>query len=198
MYKPHRLFCCCLCLRIIIQEQPPPGQPRERTDQNAALREELVGVLEPRELESVMASAHKPNHVVQIMSELTNHCHISGWDKINMDENITQFHDNIGTCERLFKTPIPVAYTRVTSRFLMLWHLTLPFALWEDCHWLTIPVTFATAAALFYIEEVGVLIEEPFWVLALNSISSGIVSALDGLAAAQKETASSLRGSSTD
>ena len=164
-----------------------------------ALREELVGVLEPQELESVMASAHKPNHVVQIMSELMTHCHISEWDKLNMDDNITQFHDNIGTCERLFKTPIPVAYTCVTSRFLMLWHLTLPFALWDDCHWLTIPVTFSTAAALFYIEEVGVLIEEPFWVLALNSISGGIVSALDGLAAAQKGLASSLLlGDSTD
>lgn len=198
MYKPHRLFCCCLL--ILIQEQSPPSHPRERPDQNVALlREELAGVLEPRELASVMASAHKPNHVVQIMSELMTHCHISGWDKINMDDNITQFHDNIGTCERLFKTPIPVAYTCVTSRFLMLWHLTLPFALWEDCHWLTIPVTFATAAALFYIEEVGVLIEEPFWVLALNSISNGIVAALDGLAAAQKEMASSLLGTtSTD
>lgn len=191
------MFCCCL---LIKQEQSAPSQPRERPDQNVALREELAGVLEPRELESVMASAHKPNHVVQIMSELMTHCHISGWDKINMDENITQFHDNIGTCERLFKTPIPVAYTCVTSRFLMLWHLTLPFALWEDCHWLTIPVTFATAAALFYIEEVGVLIEEPFWVLALNSISNGIVAALDGLAAAQKEMmASSLwLGTSAD
>jgi putative membrane protein len=191
------LFCCCL---LIKQEQSAPSQPRERPDQNVALREELAGVLEPRELESVMASAHKPNHVVQIMSELMTHCHISGWDKINMDDNITQFHDNIGTCERLFKTPIPVAYTCVTSRFLMLWHLTLPFALWEDCHWLTIPVTFATAAALFYIEEVGVLIEEPFWVLALNSISNGIVAALDGLAAAQKEMmASSLwLGTSAD
>ena len=32
--------------------------------------------------------------------------------------------------QRLFETPIPVSYTRHTSRSLMLWLLTLPFALW--------------------------------------------------------------------
>lgn len=31
---------------------------------------------------------------------------------------------------RLFETPIPVSYTRHTSRSLMLWLLSLPFALW--------------------------------------------------------------------
>jgi len=69
----------------------------------------------------------------------------------------------------------------------MLWHLVLPFALWEECGWLTIPVTFMSSAALFYIEEVGVLIEEPFWILALSSISAGIVTSVDGLVLAHKE-----------
>ena len=32
--------------------------------------------------------------------------------------------------QRLFETPIPVSYTRHTSRSLMLWLLSLPFALW--------------------------------------------------------------------
>ena len=33
--------------------------------------------------------------------------------------------------QRLFETPIPVSYTRHTSRSLMLWLLSLPFALWS-------------------------------------------------------------------
>lgn len=33
--------------------------------------------------------------------------------------------------QRLFETPIPVSYTRHTSRSLMLWLLSLPFALWN-------------------------------------------------------------------
>ena len=124
----------------------------------------------------------------QVISVLINQCQLQNWEKITMDKNLTQFHDNVGACERLFKTPIPVAYTRLTSRFLTLWHLALPFALWSTCGWLTIPVTAMTAAALFYIEEVGVLIEEPFWILPLTSISGGILSAVDGLTLAHKES----------
>ena len=104
-----------------------------------------------------------------------------------MDNNMAQFLDNLGTCERLFKTPIPVAYTRLTSRVLMLWHLALPFGLWEDCRWLTIPATFMSAATLFYIEQVGVMIEEPFWVLSLEHLCSSVTSAIDGLSSAHEE-----------
>lgn len=58
----------------------------------------------------------------------------------------------------------------MTSRFLVLWHLTLPIILWDDCHWIVVPATFISAASLFCIEEVGVLIEEPFPMLALDEL----------------------------
>lgn len=38
-----------------------------------------------------------------------------------------------------------------------------------------------TATALFYIEEVGELVEEPFWILPLGSMSDSIVADVDGL-----------------
>jgi predicted membrane chloride channel (bestrophin family) len=43
---------------------------------------------------------------------------------------VTELHKIIGGCERIQSTPIPMSYTRHTSRSLMLWLLTLPFALW--------------------------------------------------------------------
>lgn len=159
---------------------------KDHLTEQTGLRSELEGILESAELDALFTSQHKPNYVVQIISELVDRCSITEWEKIAMDENLTTFHDNVGACERILKTPIPVAYTLVTSRFLILWHLALPFALWEECGWLTIPATFLIAMALFYIEEVGVLIEEPFWSLPLGSICDGIVAAVDGLAAAHK------------
>lgn len=71
----------------------------------------------------------------------------------------------------MFKTPIPLSYTRLTSRFLVLYHLFLPFALWDALNWLTIPVIIIHTAIFFCIEEVGVLIENPFPVLALDVIA---------------------------
>jgi len=73
-------------------------------------------------------------------------------------------------CEQLVGIPIPLSYTRLTSRFLVLWHLTLPVILWDECKWIVVPATFISAASLFCIEEVGVLIEEPFPMLALDAL----------------------------
>ncbi|CAI5952079.1 unnamed protein product, partial [Closterium sp. NIES-64] len=87
------------------------------------------------------------------------------------EANFATFADDIGGSERLFKTPIPLSYTRLTSRFLVLYHMFLPFALWDPLGWLTIPVTATCAAVFFCIEEVGVLIENPFPILALVVIS---------------------------
>lgn len=64
------------------------------------------------------------------------------------------FHEGIGVCEQVMGIPIPLSYTRLTSRFLVLWHLTLPIILWDDCHWIVVPATFISAASLFCIEEV--------------------------------------------
>jgi len=71
------------------------------------------------------------------------------------DVNISQFNESISICERLIRTPIPLSYTRLTSRFLVLWHLTLPVVLWDDCKLMVIPATFISAASLFCIEEVS-------------------------------------------
>jgi len=88
------------------------------------------------------------------------------------EQNFATFADDIGGSERLFKTPIPLSYTRLTSRFLFLYHIFLPFALWDTMGWLTIPVTILHTAVFFCIEEVGVLIENPFPILALDVIAA--------------------------
>ena len=103
-----------------------------------------------------------------------------------MDKCIADFSAITGACERIFNTPIPVSLTRMTSRILTLWHLGLPFGLWSFCGWLTIPITFISATGFFYIEEVGVMIEEPFWVLALTALSNAMKTAVEGLEVAHK------------
>lgn len=65
-----------------------------------------------------------------------------------------QLQEGIGVCDQLMGIPIPLSYTRLTSRLLVLWHLTLPVILWDDCHWNVVPATFISAASLFCIEEV--------------------------------------------
>jgi predicted membrane chloride channel (bestrophin family) len=129
--------------------------------------------LSDKEIEILTSTEHRPNYCLQVISQvLSKNTDITDFQRINMDHNLTHFHDQVGGCERIFKTPLPLSYTRLTSRFLVLWHCFLPLALWDACNWMVVPATFMSAAALFCIEEVGVLIEEPFSILALHAIAS--------------------------
>ncbi|XP_024527265.1 UPF0187 protein At3g61320, chloroplastic-like isoform X2 [Selaginella moellendorffii] len=148
-------------------------------DTDKALQEELKGVLDREDPALVLAATHRPILVLLRIAETIGACQgMSAHNKAIMDLNTTQLHDNLGACERILRTPIPPSYSHLTSRMLIIWHLTLALALWDFCHWLTIPATGFSATALFCIDEVwistlltvGVIIEEPFSILPLGSI----------------------------
>ena len=49
-----------------------------------------------------------------------------------MDRSISDLSDASSTCDRLYTSPIPVTYTKHTARFLLLWLLTVPMALYHE------------------------------------------------------------------
>ncbi|KAJ8541886.1 hypothetical protein K7X08_016752 [Anisodus acutangulus] len=131
---------------------------------------DLKNLLEADDLAVVLSSKHRPRCVIGFISQSLQSLNLEGTKLSQLDSKISCFHEGIGVCEQLVGIPIPLSYTRLTSRFLVLWHLTLPIILWDDCHWIVVPATFISAASLFCIEEVGVLIEEPFPMLALDEL----------------------------
>ena len=68
-----------------------------------SFRDELVGFLDPEEIDCVMSSQNRPIYILQVMSEIINQCQLPNWERITMDKNRTQFHDNVGACERILK-----------------------------------------------------------------------------------------------
>ncbi|KAI3796559.1 hypothetical protein L1987_39234 [Smallanthus sonchifolius] len=131
---------------------------------------DLKNLLEDDDLALVLSSNHRPRCITQFISQSLQSLNLESSKRITLESKVTCFHEGIGVCEQITSIPIPVSYTRLTSRFLVLWHLTLPIILWDDCHWIVVPATFISAASLFCIEEVGVLIEEPFPMLALDEL----------------------------
>ncbi|KAL3690386.1 hypothetical protein R1sor_016695 [Riccia sorocarpa] len=136
------------------------------------VEEDLKILLDEEDLALVLSADHRPNCLIQLMTQSMSFMHLTDTKKSLMDANISQFNESISVCERIIRTPIPLSYTRLTSRALVLWHLTLPIVLWDDCGWMVIFATFFSACTLFCIEEVGVLIEEPFPVLSLDKMCS--------------------------
>jgi hypothetical protein len=76
----------------------------------------------------------------QVMSQIVKEANCGTAPTMRMDDNITAFEDCLGGCERILKTPVPLSYTRHTSRFLMIWLTLLPFSLYSTCGLSTIPL----------------------------------------------------------
>ncbi|CAM6125667.1 unnamed protein product [Calypogeia fissa] len=143
---------------------------KEHMLREGKLKEDLTFLLEEDELTALLKAPEQPTFCLMTMSEIIHDCNISDTERALMSETITHFFDNLGACERISKTPIPLSYTRLTSRLLVIWHIALPLALWDPCNWGVIPATALSAAVLFCIEEVGVLIEEPSEIFPLESL----------------------------
>ncbi|KAJ4954586.1 hypothetical protein NE237_011369 [Protea cynaroides] len=134
------------------------------------IRNDLKDLLKQDDLSIILSSKHHPRCMIEFISQSIRLLLLEESKRTALESKISCFHEGIGICEQLMGIPIPLSYTRLTSRFLVLWHLTLPIILWDDCNWIVVPATFISAASLFCIEEVGVLIEEPFPMLALDEL----------------------------
>jgi len=81
---------------------------------------------------------------------------------IAMQELLNGMVDSLGGCERILKTPIPLAYMIHLRQLLLLYCLTLPFQFVSDLGWWTSLVVVLISFTLFGIEEIAVEIENPF------------------------------------
>jgi len=70
--------------------------------------------------------------------------------------------DMLGACERILKTPIPLAYVIHLKQLLLIYCLLLPFELVSSLNWWTGPIVGLVSFTLFGIEEIGIEIENPF------------------------------------
>ncbi|MGI0488334.1 bestrophin family protein [Pantanalinema rosaneae CENA516] len=70
--------------------------------------------------------------------------------------------DALGGCERILRTPMPLAYAIHLKQLLLLYCLSLPFQMVDNLGWWTGPVVGLISFTLFGIEEIGIEIENPF------------------------------------
>lgn len=91
----------------------------------------------------------------------------------------------LGACERILRTPMPLAYAIHLKQLLMLYCLLLPFQLVEELMWWTAPSIALVSFTLFGIEAIGVEIENPFGTdpndLPLDTICNTIDRNIDDL-----------------
>lgn len=127
------------------------------------------------------ADDHAPLAVLMKLSEALQRHQVDPVFEREMDRQVKRLTAVLGGCERLLRTPIPPSFTRHTSRSLTLWCNLLPFALWPETGWATVPVSLMVTFVLLGIEDIGVQIENPFHNLPLRQYQTAVHASVDAL-----------------
>jgi predicted membrane chloride channel (bestrophin family) len=145
-------------------------------------------VLTPDELTFIERAAAErgvpaPITVAQHLSALFARSAVHPIDRQAAESQLSAFDIALGGCQRLAGSPLPVAYTRHTSRFLISYLMFLPLTLFPSLGWLTVLVVVLLTFFLGGIENVGVQIENPIRILPLRAFAAAYRDAALGIGA---------------
>jgi putative membrane protein len=128
--------------------------------------EEYDATLKPEERDRVAQVAVPPQLINTWISGVLARAageHLLSEQRLQMlEDNLTTLCDLWGGAERIHKTPLPFAYAHHIKGFLLIFCLSVPFALLDTMGSVTPIAAAVVAYGLFGIEEIGVEIEDPF------------------------------------
>lgn len=143
-----------------------------------ALCDDLEDLMLPDEIEGIMKAKHKPKHVLARLSCLLATRSMLMNMQTHVDRAMIELTNAMEGCDRLFTTPIPLVYTKLTARFLLLWLMMLPMSLYNEFpmskKWVIPFVVFLNSIFMLGIEDLGIQIEEPFSIMPLTNICHNI------------------------
>ena len=166
-----------LCIWSFVRSMKRHLSPESEDEIN--FQAELYHKLPTKEQASqIIQAQHRPNRALQDLSMAIENLPIHFLRKTLLHESVKKFEDNLGGCERLLSSPVPIFYNRHTTRLLTCWLLALPLALYDSFAstyaWLLVPATAMLSLFLFGIEELATQLEEPFSILPMQSFCDKI------------------------
>lgn len=130
------------------------------------LNSELEANLSPAQFSRLQGMHHPPLEIAfwinRYLQDQTEQGKLNRYQLSDMIKLLDQMVDVAGICERILKTPIPLAYAIHLKQLLMIYCLSLPFQFVDQVEWLTAPLTVIISFTLLGIEEIGIQIEDPF------------------------------------
>jgi ion channel-forming bestrophin family protein len=134
----------------------------------------LEGLLGRETAERLVACHHIPNAVAMQIAVLLR----EGVEKFGMSQfayhqaesQRASLIDHMGACERIRSSPLPLAYRIEIRRFVVLFLVTLPFALLDEVGRLTPLVVMLVAAPILALDKIGTELQFPFSTSSLNHL----------------------------
>lgn len=159
---------------------------------DAAFQDELLGAKEDattrRRNDRILQAPDRTMAALMEASLAVDGLPIDDKKRIEIDKGLLILGDCATTCHKIYTSPVPLVYTRHASRFLSLWMLLLPTALYESFAQRTastivlpmlkgiglIPAVAVVSLFLFGIEELSLQLEEPFSILPMQSFCDNV------------------------
>ena len=81
---------------------------------------------------------------------------------VTMNSHLNALVEGLTSCERILRTPLPIAYCIYLKRLILIYCIGLPFHLVVEIEWLTAIAVGLVSFILLGIEQIGNEIENPF------------------------------------
>lgn len=130
------------------------------------IAEQQATLLDPAEAAAVSALENPPVGLMQAQGRGLTEAAVRGWlsDRrhVAIDATLTELTALQGGCERIKRTPIPLAYRFFAQTFVRAFVLLLPFALVEQLGVFTIVASLLVAFVFLVLDRIGDIIQDPF------------------------------------
>jgi putative membrane protein len=130
------------------------------------INQELEDLISPSKYFKLQTMNNPPLEIAfwigdYLQQQYTRNC-LNSYQLTSIQELLNNLVDNLGACERILKTPMPLAYSIHLKQLLLLYCLLLPFQMVASLGWWTGLFVGIVSFTLFGIEAIGLEIENPF------------------------------------
>lgn len=131
-----------------------------------SINEELEGITTKNQYYKLKEMNHPPLEVAfwisdYLQQQYERNC-LNSYQLTALQELLNSLVDCLGGCERILRTPIPLAYAIHLKQLLLLYCLSLPFQVVKDFGFFSGIIVLIISFTLLGIEQIGVEIEDPF------------------------------------
>ncbi len=135
---------------------------------------EVAALLGQDEADALAASFHMPTTVARDLSRELR-AGLDDFAFLQADALRTRLIEDLGGCERISNTPLPMAYAIEVRRFIFLFLITLPFVLFDKIEksqsvWAVPLLVLLVAYPFLAIDKIGHELQHPFEIYRLNHL----------------------------
>jgi putative membrane protein len=131
-----------------------------------AIENDLDEILSAEDITKLRNAKHIPLELTLWLSDYLQKQfqsdHIDSNYFISMNSSINALVEGLTSCERILRTPLPIAYSVYLKRLILIYCISLPFHLAMELDWLAAIAVGLVSFILLGVEQIGNEIENPF------------------------------------